>query len=374
LLQHRRFAAARPAAAAGRGQRRKCCPPAPATTLALCCHAPAPARLRLHLPPLTVPSAPRPAPSLLPPPPPQASKAAKASAGAPKAAKPPAPPAPAAGGAGGGAKKQTQSQAKAAAAAAAAAEAERLAAQRGAEDPLYPSRKKNFRIGNDVQHKRNLTRFVKWPRYVRVQRQRKVLYERLKIPPAINQFLKPLDRAEAAPLFKLLAKYKPESKAEKKARMTAAAAVKAAAGAGAVEKKAPAPLVIKFGLNHVTTLVEEKKAKLVVIASDVDPIELVVWLPALCRKCGVPYVIVNNKGLLGQFVHQKKAAALALVNIRSEDNSALERVLDTANAKFANNVAGNKQWGEGVMGLKTQKRLEKRAKLLAVEQAKRAAL
>jgi large subunit ribosomal protein L7Ae len=270
----------------------------------------------------------------------------------------------------------TQSQAKAAAekAAAAAAEAERLAAQRGSEDPLYPARKKNFRIGNDVQHKRNLTRFVKWPRYVRVQRQRKVLYERLKIPPAINQFLKPLDRAEAAPLFKLLDKYKPESKAEKKARIEAAAVAKAAAGAGAVEKKAPAPLVIKFGLNHVTTLVEEKKAKLVVIASDVDPIELVVWLPALCRKSGVPYVIVNNKGLLGQFVHQKKAAALALVNIRSEDNSALERVVDTANAKFANNVAGLKQWGDGVMGLKTQKRLEKRAKLLAVEMAKRAAL
>ena len=171
-----------------------------------------------------------------------------------------------------------------------------------------------------------------------------------------------------------LAKYKPESKAEKKARLAAAGEAKAAAGKGAVEKKAAAPLVIKFGLNHVTTLVEEKKAKLVVIASDVDPVELVVWLPALCRKLGVPYVIVNNKGLLGQFVHQKKAAALALVNIRSEDNSALERVLDTANAKFANNVAGIKQWGDGVMGLKTQKRLEKRAKLLAAEQAKRAAL
>jgi large subunit ribosomal protein L7Ae len=33
------------------------------------------------------------------------------------------------------------------------------------------------------------------------------------------------------------------------------------------------PFVIKFGANHVTTLVEQKKAKLVVIANDVDPIE-----------------------------------------------------------------------------------------------------
>jgi large subunit ribosomal protein L7Ae len=37
--------------------------------------------------------------------------------------------------------------------------------------------------------------------------------------------------------------------------------------------------VLKYGLNHITTLIENKEAKLVVIAYDVDPIELVVWLP-----------------------------------------------------------------------------------------------
>ena len=37
-----------------------------------------------------------------------------------------------------------------------------------------------------------------------------------------------------------------------------------------------------------------------VIAHDVDPIELVVWLPALCRKMGVPYAIVKGKSRLGQ--------------------------------------------------------------------------
>lgn len=39
------------------------------------------------------------------------------------------------------------------------------------------------------------------------------------------------------------------------------------------------PITLKYGLNHVTNLVESKKAKLVVIAHDVDPIELVMWLP-----------------------------------------------------------------------------------------------
>ena len=43
------------------------------------------------------------------------------------------------------------------------------------------------------------------------------------------------------------------------------------------EVKTKKPQVLKYGLNHVTTLVENKMAKLVVIAHDVDPIELVCW-------------------------------------------------------------------------------------------------
>ena len=53
------------------------------------------------------------------------------------------------------------------------------------------------------------------------------------------------------------------------------------------------PVVVKYGINHITTLVEQRQASLVVIAHDVDPIELVVWLPALCRRMDVPYVIVK---------------------------------------------------------------------------------
>ena len=42
--------------------------------------------------------------------------------------------------------------------------------------------------GADIQPKRDLTRFVRWPRYIRVQRQRTILQERMKIPPTLNQF------------------------------------------------------------------------------------------------------------------------------------------------------------------------------------------
>lgn len=74
--------------------------------------------------------------------------------------------------------------------------------------------------------------------------------------------------------------------------------------------------VIKFGLKHVTTLIEEQKASLVVIAHDVNPIELVVWLPALCRKMGIPYCIMKGKARLGTLVHQKNAAVICLTQVR----------------------------------------------------------
>ena len=54
--------------------------------------------------------------------------------------------------------------------------------------PVWEKKAKNFAIGQDIQPKRDLSRYVKWPKYVRIQRQRKVLYQRLKVPPSINQF------------------------------------------------------------------------------------------------------------------------------------------------------------------------------------------
>ena len=64
-----------------------------------------------------------------------------------------------------------------------------------------------------------MTRFVKWPEYVRLQRQKVILSQRLKVPPAIAQFSHTLDKNTATQLFKLLDKYRPETKQEKKARL-----------------------------------------------------------------------------------------------------------------------------------------------------------
>lgn len=61
-------------------------------------------------------------------------------------------------------------------------------------NPLFEKRTRNFGIGQDIQPERDLSRFVKWPKYIRIQRQRAVLYKRLKVPPPINQFTQTLDK------------------------------------------------------------------------------------------------------------------------------------------------------------------------------------
>ena len=101
----------------------------------------------------------------------------------------------------------------------------------------------------------------------------------MKIPPAIHQFSHTLNRNEAGKVLKLLNKYRPETKAQKKKRLESEAADKIQEKKGQEKKMLN---VVKYGLNHVTTLIENKKAKLVVIAHDVDPIELVIFLPTLC--------------------------------------------------------------------------------------------
>jgi large subunit ribosomal protein L7Ae len=63
---------------------------------------------------------------------------------------------------------------------------------------------------------------------------------------------------------------------------------------------------------------------MVVIASDVDPIELVLWLPRLCKKMEVPYCFVKGKARLGALVHKKTATVVALTDVKPEDKAQLD--------------------------------------------------
>ncbi|XP_021756433.1 60S ribosomal protein L7a-2-like isoform X1 [Chenopodium quinoa] len=264
-------------------------------------------------------------------------------------------------------------------------------------NPLFEKRPKQFGIGGALPPKKDLTRFIKWPKVVQLQRKRRILKQRLKVPPAINQFTKALDKNLASNLFKLLLKYRPEDRAAKKERLLKAAQAEAE-GKKPESKK---PVVVKYGLNHITYLIEQVmyldmndivvivsvvvsltcinfkmmlqgKAQLVVIAHDVDPIELVVWLPALCRKMEVPYCIVKGKARLGTVVHKKTAAALCLTSVKNEDKMEFSRIVEAVKANFNDKYEEHrKKWGGGIMGSKSQAKMKARERVLAKEAAQR---
>jgi len=238
------------------------------------------------------------------------------------------------------------------------------------KNPLFEKAPRNYRLGGDIQPKRNLNRFVRWPKYVRLQRMKRVMLMRLKVPPAINQFNCAIDKNQAASLLRLLKKYMPETREAKKARLLEMAQQKK----DGQEVKTKKPQVIKYGLNHVTSLIEDKHAKLVAIAHDVEPIEMVCWLPALCRKKDVPYCIVKGKGRLGQLVHKKSASCVALTSVSNEDKKDLDTLANNFKAQFNENAELRRRWGGGIMGIKSQHVMQRREKAIQIEQAKKLGL
>merc|ERR1712127_1073795 len=212
-------------------------------------------------------------------------------------------------------------------------------------NPLLEKRPKNFGIGQNVQPKRDLRRFVKWPKYIRLQRQKAVLLKRLKVPPSVNQFSSTLDRQSASQLFKLMDKYRPETVKDRRARLVKRAAERAA------------------GKPDTPT-----KRPLVVIAHDVDPIEMVLYLPALCKKMGVPYCIVKGRARLGQVVRRKTSTTLALTSVNSEDKTSLSKLVDVCKTNFNERYEElRRHTGGGILGSKSQAKITKLEKIKARE-------
>ena len=89
---------------------------------------------------------------------------------------------------------------------------------------------------------------------------------------------------------------------------------------------------VRIGTNETTKMVERGQAKLVVIAEDVDPEEIVMHLPILCEEKAIPYVYVPSKKELGEAAGiQVSAASVAIVNPGKADKMVKE-IVDAVNA------------------------------------------
>ena len=72
---------------------------------------------------------------------------------------------------------------------------------------------------------------------------------------------------------------------------------------------------IKKGTNEVTKIAEKGVAKLIVVANDVSPQEVIMHLKPLCNEKGIPYVEVPSKEDLGSAAGLLvSTSAVAVVN------------------------------------------------------------
>ncbi|MGC8516133.1 MAG: 50S ribosomal protein L7Ae [Thermoplasmata archaeon] len=77
---------------------------------------------------------------------------------------------------------------------------------------------------------------------------------------------------------------------------------------------------IKKGTNEVIKSIERGESKIVVISEDVNPPEVVYYLPMLCDERKVPFAYVKNRAELGKRVGIASAASISITDFgKSED-------------------------------------------------------
>jgi len=84
---------------------------------------------------------------------------------------------------------------------------------------------------------------------------------------------------------------------------------------------------IKKGTNEVTKAIERGQAKLVIIAMNVDPEEIVMHLPLLCEEKKVPYIYVKNKEDLGRAAGIQVSAASACIIDAGEGKKLFDEII-----------------------------------------------
>ena len=84
---------------------------------------------------------------------------------------------------------------------------------------------------------------------------------------------------------------------------------------------------IRKGTNETTKAVERGQAKLVIIAMDVQPEEIVAHLPLLCDEKKIPYVYVPSKKALGEACGLQVAAASAAIIDPGEAKDLVDEII-----------------------------------------------
>ena len=88
---------------------------------------------------------------------------------------------------------------------------------------------------------------------------------------------------------------------------------------------------VKKGTNETTKAVERGIAKLVYIAEDVQPPEIVAHLPLLCDEMRIQYIYVPRKIRLGMSINIPVGSAAASIIDPGDANDLVQEILSRLN-------------------------------------------
>jgi len=88
---------------------------------------------------------------------------------------------------------------------------------------------------------------------------------------------------------------------------------------------------IRKGMNETTKAVERGQAKLVIIAEDINPPEIVMHLPALCEEKKIPFIYVSTKADLGNAAGLEVSTSSIAVVDPGDAKAQLKEILDGLN-------------------------------------------
>jgi len=86
---------------------------------------------------------------------------------------------------------------------------------------------------------------------------------------------------------------------------------------------------IKKGANEVTKIVEKGNAKLVVVAKNVTPPEIIMHIPLICKEKGVPCVTVPSKEDLGASAGLELPTAAVAIIQEGEAKRLIKEIADS---------------------------------------------
>ena len=85
---------------------------------------------------------------------------------------------------------------------------------------------------------------------------------------------------------------------------------------------------VRKGTNETTKAIERAQAKLVVVAEDVQPPEVVAHLPLLCEERKIPYVFVPSKEKIGSAIGIDVPAGAASIVKEGDATGLVKEIVD----------------------------------------------